>query len=247
MQVATSRGRGAFPISSPARDTRLHELRCDAFGVAGAPGYWQKMTSAGANPTKTYDRSYFDKWYRSARHSVASERELQRKAAVAVAVAEYYLGRPIHNVLDIGCGEAPWRKPLRRLRPGIDYLGLDSSAYAVARFGKSRNIRLATFGQLAELRFDSTFDLIVCSDVLHYVRTPELKRGLRGIGEMLDGVAFLELFTAVDAPDGDKQGFIARSPSWYRSVFADAGLIACGTHCYIGGRLRGSVAALEHF
>ena len=53
-----------------------------------------------------------------------------------------------------------------------------------------------------------TFDLIVCSDVLHYVPTPELKRGLRGIAEMLDGVAFLELFTSRDAPDGDKHGFI---------------------------------------
>jgi hypothetical protein len=74
-----------------------------------------------------------------------------------------------------------------------------------------------------------------------------MRRGLHGIVEMLDGVAFLELFTALDAPDGDKHGFIARSPKWYRSVFADAGLMACGTHCYIGPRLKGSVAALEIF
>ena len=162
-------------------------------------------------------------------------------------MAEYYLGHPVHNVLDVGCGEGAWRAPLRALRPGIDYLGLDSSEYAVERYGRSRNVRLATFGQLGELRFDSTFDLIVCTDVLHYVRTPELKRGLRGIVEMLDGAAFLELFTSVDAPDGDKHGFIARTPRWYRSTFADAGLIACGTHCYLGPRLKGSVAALEHF
>lgn len=196
---------------------------------------------------KIYDRDYFDKWYRHPHHAVKSRHELERKVALTVAVAEYYLGRPVGSVLDVGCGEGDWRAPLLRLRPAIQYLGVDSSEYAVARFGRARNLRLATFGQLAELRFDMTFDLIVCTDVLHYVRTAELRRGLRGIVEMLDGAAFLELFTAVDAPDGDKQGFIARSPKWYRTVFSQAGLMACGTHCYLGPRLKGSVAALEIF
>ena len=194
---------------------------------------------------KIYDRDYFDKWYRNPRHAVASREGLQRKAALALAAAEYYLGHAVDNVLDIGCGEGVWRAPLLAIRPEIRYLGLDSSEYAVERYGRSRNIRLATFGQLGELRFDTPFDLIVCSDVLHYVRTPELKRGLRGIAEMLDGVAFLELFTASDAPDGDKHGFIARTPRWYLSAFAEAGLIACGSHCYVGPRLQGCVAALE--
>jgi len=194
---------------------------------------------------KVYDRAYFERWYRNSRHAVGSGHALERKVALALAAAEYYLCHPVRNVLDVGCGEGAWRKPLRALRPGVEYLGLDSSEYAVARYGKSRNIRLATFGQLGELRFDTTFDLIVCSDVIHYVPTPQLKRGLRGIVEMLDGVAFLELFTSVDSPDGDKRGFIGRSPRWYQSTFAEAGLIACGSHCYVGPRLKGSVAALE--
>lgn len=196
---------------------------------------------------KVYDRDYFDKWYRHPHHAVGSRHELQRKVALTVAVAEYFLGRRIRNALDVGCGEGVWRAPLRALRPGVDYLGLDSSEYAVARYGKARNLRLATFGQLEHLRFDRAFDLIVCTDVLHYVRTPELRRGLRGIASMLDGVAFLELFTSVDAPDGDKHGFIARAPKWYRSQFAQAGLMACGSHCYLGPRLKGSIAALEIF
>jgi len=194
---------------------------------------------------KVYDRAYFERWYHNSRHAVGSGHALERKVALALAAAEYYLCHPVRNVLDVGCGEGAWRKPLRALRPGVEYLGLDSSEYAVARYGKSRNIRLATFGQLGELRFDTTFDLIVCSDVIHYVPTPQLKRGLRGIVEMLDGVAFLELFTSVDSPDGDKRGFIGRSPRWYQSTFAEAGLIACGSHCYVGPRLKGSVAALE--
>jgi tRNA G46 methylase TrmB len=87
--------------------------------------------------SKTYDRAYFDKWYRHPDHSVSSKRELARKVALAVAITEYYLARPIVNVLDVGCGEGVWRAPLSKLRPNVDYLGLDSSEYVVARYGRS--------------------------------------------------------------------------------------------------------------
>lgn len=194
---------------------------------------------------KRYDRDYFEKWYRDPKHAVTSAAALRRKVALAVATAEYYLGREVRNVLDVGCGEAVWRKPLRDLRPQVEYLGLDSSEYVVARYGAARNIRLASFGQLGELRFDREFDLIVCSDVLHYVPTGELRRGLRGIAEMLAGVAFLELFTSSDEPEGDRHGFHHRTAKWYLSTFAEAGLVACGSHCYLAQRLTESVAALE--
>ncbi len=194
---------------------------------------------------KLYDREYFDKWYRHPDHAVSSKRELERKVALAVAATEYFLGRPIVNVLDVGCGEAVWRAPLLKLRPNVEYLGLDSSEYVVRHYGRSRNVRLATFGDLSELRFDRDFDLIVCSDTIHYVRNAELRRGLRGIVEMLDGVAFLELFTSKDAPEGDKLGFIPRSPRWYLKEFEAAGLTPVGTHCYLGPKLKGRVAELE--
>jgi len=196
---------------------------------------------------KVYDRAYFDKWYRHPRHAISSKRELERKVALAVSMAEYYLARRIVNVLDVGCGEGVWRAPLRRLRPEVEYLGLDSSEYAIARYGRARNLRRAAFGDLGEQRFDRAFDLIVCSDTIHYIQTAELRRGLRGIVEMLDGVAFLELFTSKDAPDGDKTGFIARTPTWYRREFRAAGLTPCGTHGYLGPRLEGRVAELEIF
>jgi SAM-dependent methyltransferase len=194
---------------------------------------------------KTYDRAYFDKWYRHPRHAVASRSELERKVALAVATAEYYLGRRIVNVLDVGCGEGVWRAPLKRLRPAVEYLGLDSSEYAIARYGRSRNLRLAKFGDLEHRRFERDFDLIVCSDALHYVRAPELRRGLRGLVAMLDGVAFLELFTREDEPEGDREGFLARSKRWYLGEFRAAGLVPCGTHCYLGPRLADRIATLE--
>jgi SAM-dependent methyltransferase len=195
--------------------------------------------------SKIYDRAYFDKWYRQPDHAVGSPTELRRKVAMVVAQAEYYLGRPIRNVLDVGCGEGTWLSPLRALRPKIQYRGLDGSEYAVHRYGRSRNIGLARFGQLAELRFDERFDLIVCTDVLHYLRPAEIRAGLTGIGEMLEGVAFLEVYTSADDVSGDREGFFGRAPSWYLREFGEVGLLPCGSHCYLGPRLERHVAALE--
>ncbi|HUD40679.1 MAG TPA: class I SAM-dependent methyltransferase [Dokdonella sp.] len=194
---------------------------------------------------KRYDQAYFDRWYRDSARRVRAPASVARTVAMVVATAEYYLGHRLRNVLDVGCGEGAWRAPLRRLRPELDYLGLDPSEYAVARYGRARNLRLARFGQLEQLRFDRRFDLIVCSDVLHYVPAGELRRGLSGFADLLEGIAFVEVFTAADDPDGDTDGFIARRPDWYRRAFADAGLMACGSHCYLGPRLLRTVAALE--
>ncbi len=194
---------------------------------------------------KVYDHAYFEKWYRHPRHAVGSRNELKRKVALAVSVAEYYLGRPIGSVLDVGCGEAPWRAPLLALRPGVHYRGLDASEYVVKRYGRSRNIGLARFGDLDTLRLDRRFDLIVCSDVLHYLKPAEIRAGLGGIADMLEGVAFLELFTSRDDVAGDRKGYIPRAPKWYLRTFEDAGLLPCGSHCYLGLRLLRGIAALE--
>lgn len=195
--------------------------------------------------SKQYDRAYFDRWYRDPEHRVGSRGVLARKVALAVHLAEYYLNRPLRTVLDVGCGEGAWRAPLLKLRPGVSWRGLDSSPYVVERFGRSRNIGLARFGDLESLRFDHPFDLIVCSDVLHYVKGRELERGLSGFAELLEGVAFLELFTSRDEVEGDVEGFLAREPAWYRRRFLAAGLLPVGSHAYLGPGLMRTASALE--
>jgi len=74
---------------------------------------------------------------------VKSPKVLERKVRLALALAEFYLGRPVETVLDVGCGEGAWLAPLRALRPKIDYLGVDSSEHAIARYGRARNLRYA--------------------------------------------------------------------------------------------------------
>lgn len=194
---------------------------------------------------KAYDQPYFDQWYRDPRHALASPAELKRKVAMVVAQAEYYLGRPLRSVLDVGCGEARWRALLLQLRPGLTYRGLDPSAYVVARYGRHRQIGQARFGELAYLRFETRFDLILCVDVLHYLPAAEIRAGLAGIVEMLEGIAFLETYAREDEVSGDREGFHARYASWYLRSFHTAGLLPCGSHCYLGPRLERRFAALE--
>jgi SAM-dependent methyltransferase len=189
---------------------------------------------AGSAPSKSYDREYFERWYRNSRYTVVHREVVARRVGLAVAAAEYLLERPIRTVLDVGCGEAPWRALLRAMRPGVSYTGVDFSEYAVRRFGLRRNIRLGRVGDLGRLGLKGRFDLIVCSDVLHYVDTEEAGRGLVAMARLLGGVAFLELFTREDDTEGDMEGFQPRAATVYRELFRRAGLVPVGLHCYVG-------------
>ena len=195
--------------------------------------------------TKTYDRHYFEHWYRRSGHASGRAALTARKAAFAVAMAEYYLGRPVRTVLDVGCGEGAWRAPLLKLRPKLHYRGVDSSEYAVARYGRTRNLALVGFGQLEHVRFGAPVDLLVCSDVLHYVPSAELKRGLSAFTELCGGVAFIDLYTKQDKISGDLRGFHARTAAWYRKRFDAAGLTSCGSHGYLMPALVHEATALE--
>jgi SAM-dependent methyltransferase len=181
---------------------------------------------------KNYDRRYFERWYRDPDDRVSTRESLERKVRMAVAVAEFLLGRRIRTVLDVGCGEAPWSLVLHRIRRDVRYTGVDSSDYVLDRFGKSRHIRRGTLGGLHELRLRPPFDLIVCADVLQYVETKDAERGLKTIRQWLGGVAYIESFTTLDAMEGDRTDWIERDANEYRRMFSRAGLTQCGPYCY---------------
>jgi len=193
--------------------------------------------------TKSYDRAYFDRWYRDG--GIGGPVRLARKVALAVATAEYHLERPIRSVLDIGCGEGAWRAPLRKLRPRVQYLGFDASEYAIARHGRTRNLRLARFGDFATLRPCAPADLLVCSDVLHYLPTRELDRGLPALADLCGGVAFIEVFAREDETEGDDHDFQPRPAAFYRRRLRAVGLQPLGSHCWLSPARVPLATALE--
>ena len=193
---------------------------------------------------KTYDQAYFDKWYRGAQR-VNSPAEVRRKALLAVSVTEYFLKRSIRSALDIGCGEGAWLDHLRAARANVEYMGLDPSEYAVRRFGERRNIQRASFGDLPSLNLRRKFDLVVCSDVLHYVGDTEIRAGVAEIARLCIGVAFIEVLTKEDDVEGDLHDMKRRPAKWYRKTFADAGLMTVAPYCYLAPSLFANAAELE--
>ncbi len=205
----------------------------------------QVVKSTGEGSDKTYDRAYFDRWYRDPRVRVSTHASIDRKVRLVMGIAEALLQCRVRSVLDVGCGEAAWRKPLLALRPGLRYAGVDSSDYVLSRFGRSRGIRAGTFATLGALALEGPFDVIVCCDVLQYVPPRDLAPGLRAIAALLGGVAYLEAYTTADAVAGDGRGWHHRSPAHYRRAFRRAALTGVGMHCYVGSALEGMTAALE--
>jgi trans-aconitate methyltransferase len=170
---------------------------------------------------------------------------VRRKVRLVLGVVEALLERPVRRILDVGCGEGAWRSHFLDERPKAEYVGVDSSEYVVERFGRTRGIRAGTFGTLGQIGITDRFDVLVCCDVLQYVRSEELGPGLRAVASLLDGVAYLEAFTTGDELVGDKRHWHHREAAWYRHAFRDAGLTAVGMHCYVSEALRDSTLALE--
>ncbi len=194
---------------------------------------------------KQYDASYYERWYRRSRVGIGQRDFVERKVRLALSAAEYVLGRRARTVLDVGCGEAPWRALLKRMRPRIEYLGIESSEYALERHGRRRNIRRGSLADLGFMGLKGPYDLVVCADVLHYVRATEARAGLATIGKLTGGAAFLEAFTSTDEIEGDRADFQDRSPTVYQRLFAEAGLVPVGLHLYVTRDMHTQLVALE--
>jgi len=164
---------------------------------------------------------------------------------MVVGVAEYFLGRKLRSALDVGAGEGEWGVELRRLRPKLRYVGVDPSEYVIERYGRQRGIVHGSFETLTSLRLRGEFDLILCVDMLQYVPTPVLERGIGHLVQRLVGVAYLEAFTRGDEMEGDLQGWHPRSREQYLRIFGDAGLVGCGLHCYLSPEVAEGAVQLE--
>lgn len=194
---------------------------------------------------KRYDREYFDRFYRKPRTRVHSREAVLRKVRLAVSAAEFLLGREIRSVLDVGAGEGAWQPILARMRPGIRYVGVEPSEYAVERYGRRRGLRLGRFDGLDDARVGKDFDLVVCADVMNYLTTNELNRGLSQIAARLRGLAYLEIYTSSDELVGDLKNIDLRTPAHYLRALRAAGLVRCGMHCYAGEKLADRLVAME--
>ncbi len=197
----------------------------------------------------SYDKAYFDKWYRSRTHRVRTPAQIRRIVAFTLAAAEYVLDRPVRTVLDVGAGEGHWQPLLQALRPSLRYIGVEPSAYAVTRFGRRRGLRLGSIERLSDLvlheEHPEGFDLVICCGVLNYVPARDVGSALEELRLHTSGLAWIELFTRDDEIEGDVTTMRPKSAAWYRKRMHAAGFVACGLHLYAPRDLAIGLAALE--
>jgi SAM-dependent methyltransferase len=195
--------------------------------------------------TKNFDKTYFDKWYRSRKHKIGTRADLERQIHLGVAAAELVLMRPIRSVLDVGAGEGRWHPIIKEIRPRAKYYGIDPSEYTVSRFGKERNIVQGGITDITRLFKRKKFDLVVCWGVLNYLPPATVQEGLKQIASVLEGVAFLEIYTDKDEVEGDTRDWYTHPASQYLKMAKKAGLSHCGLNCYIPKDREGDMMLLE--
>src|SRR5512140_830764 len=142
--MALLRAGGADGVSAhPGVRTNAPDRRAEIaalYGLAAKGRHRDRSVARYYAPrmSKTYDRHYFDKWYRSG-DRVHERGEVRRKAALAVSTTEYFLRRRIETVLDVGCGEGAWYRHLRSIRPRLPYTGIVTNTHALSKCGAKRN------------------------------------------------------------------------------------------------------------
>jgi SAM-dependent methyltransferase len=174
---------------------------------------------------RSFDRDYYQRYYFDPRTAVATRAEMRARARLIAAMTQH-AGLPVRRILEAGCGTGMLRSGLRRLLPRAQYVGLESSAYLCRRFGWE-------CGRIEQYRTRTSFDLVICYDVLQYLDAVAAARALANFGRLCHGVLYFSALTRHDLkhnadPKRTDAAVHLRSAQWYRSRlrrdFREAGL-----------------------
>ena len=89
-------------------------------------------------------------------------------------LAELFGKTKANNVLDVGCGEGFTIQYLYDHYPQIDFQGIDLSQKTIAIAKENNPYAKFSVGSITEIPYpDSSFDLVICSEVLEHLENPE--------------------------------------------------------------------------
>lgn len=127
---------------------------------------------------KRFDRDY---WDGDRKVGYGGFRYDGRWRVVAERMAAHYGLKPGDRILDVGCGKAFLLYEFTQVVPGIEVMGLDLSAYALAH-AKEEVRPFLVEGRADHLPFeDGAFDLVLSINTLHNLPCYELEAALREI------------------------------------------------------------------
>lgn len=188
-----------------------------------------------------FDARYYQRYYRDAGTRVTESADSEQLASF---IAGYlgYLGQPVRNILDLGCGLGVLQKPLLRRFAGAKYVGVEQSRYACEQHGFKQ-------GSVVDFKARGRFDLVICKGVLQYLDAREAARALANLAELCRGCLYLEALTREDwaeaadqkRTDGD---VYLRPASFYRKRLQGP-FQAAGGGIFVARRSPAVLYALE--
>ncbi|MCZ6618680.1 MAG: class I SAM-dependent methyltransferase [Gammaproteobacteria bacterium] len=160
----------------------------------------------------TFDKAYYDRFYRNPRTRVFTPAVARRQAEFIASYLKH-LEIGVRSILDIGCGVGTILKTLQKQFPRARTEGVEASGYLCRRYGWVE-------GSVVDYRADCPFDLVVCNDVLGYLDDKTCTRALANLAELTASVLFLgvlsrEDYEICDQNRTDPQQWM-RPVAWYR-------------------------------
>jgi len=160
-----------------------------------------------------FDRAYYQRFYFDPRTAVTSRAEMAARARLIAAGCDY-AGLPVRSILDVGCGVGLLRAPLLQAFPKARYTGFETSEYLCRRYGWRQ-------GEAQTLATRERFDLVICYDVLQYLKGPAARRAIANLARVCRGALYFGALTTEDWRENCDQERTDRIPGlrsdrWYR-------------------------------
>lgn len=171
-----------------------------------------------------FNEQYYQRYYFEPATRVADPAYFERLANFFCAYLDVF-GCSIESVLDAGCGAGLMHAAIKRAWPQADISAFDASKFACERYGW-QHATLETFAS------DTTFDLVICHDVVQYLDRHAAAKAITKLSELTNVALFFGVLTKEDWQENCDQELTdsdvhIRSARWYRQqlkpMFRNAG------------------------
>ncbi len=162
---------------------------------------------------QVFGPAYFKKYYFSRKTRVVTPLEMRARASLIAAILRQ-AQIPVRRILDAGCGVGLLRAPFKKSLPRASYTGLECSDYLCGRYGWTK-------GSVAEFAPRQPFDLVVCYDVLQYLKDRDAARALDNLAHLSRASLYVSALTTEDWREHCDQALTDRAvhlrpAAWYR-------------------------------
>jgi 2-polyprenyl-3-methyl-5-hydroxy-6-metoxy-1,4-benzoquinol methylase len=164
-----------------------------------------------------FDRDYYQRFYFNPRTAVTNRAEMNARGRLIAGMADH-LGLPVRSILDAGCGVGLLRAPLVKALPRSVYTGLEVSKYLCQRFGWIQ-------GGIQDFTRKAQYDLVICYDVLQYLKAAETQAALANLARVCRGLLYFGVLTREDWEQNCDQtrtdpAVSLRGGAWYRRALS---------------------------